>query len=153
MGLLGLNSSSLVSAGADSNLKIWDLRSGDCRHILDGHDSAISCMAHDEQKIISGSDGMLKMWNARDGRLVKDLLSNLMHICQVAISDRYLVAASNKMSGQTFINVFDFGGDGADDDEEEEVEPCRLNWEHRWWMPVSSRIEAQMQESTDKDTA
>ncbi|TIA90237.1 hypothetical protein E3P81_02563 [Wallemia ichthyophaga] len=132
VGLLGLNSNSLISAGADSNLKIWNLRSGECEHVLDGHDSAISCMAHDEQKIISGSDGMLKMWNARDGKLKKDILSNLMHIWQVAISDRYLVAASNKMSGQTFINVFDFGTELGD----EEVEYSRLNWEPQWWTPT-----------------
>ncbi|TIB90264.1 WD40 repeat-like protein [Wallemia mellicola] len=136
VGLLGLNSSSLISAGADSNLKIWDLMSGDCQHVLDGHDSAISCMAHDEQKIISGSDGMLKMWNAKDGKLKKDILSNLMHIWQVSMSDRYLVAASNKMSGQTFINVFDFG---VVDEEDEEIEYSRLNWEPQWWVPVEKQ--------------
>lgn len=136
VGLLGLNSNSLISAAADSNIRIWDLSSGECKHVLEGHQGPISCMAHDEQKIISGSEGTLKLWSIRDGSLKKDLLTGIQDIWQVSTSERYLVAASKNISRQTFINVFDYGPVG--DEIEENIEPCRLNWEPQWWMPLET---------------
>ncbi|KAJ3788239.1 WD40-repeat-containing domain protein [Lentinula aff. detonsa] len=85
VGLLGLSPSFLVSAAADSTLRVWDARlpskndsfsnrgpgpssnSGDLlRGVMTGHTGAITCFQHDEWKVVSGSDGTLKVWDLRD---------------------------------------------------------------------------------------
>ncbi|KAJ3725123.1 WD40-repeat-containing domain protein [Lentinula raphanica] len=85
VGLLGLSPSFLVSAAADSTLRVWDARlptkndassyrglasgtnSSDLlRGVMTGHTGAITCFQHDEWKVVSGSDGTLKVWDLRD---------------------------------------------------------------------------------------
>ncbi|KAJ3877124.1 hypothetical protein F5051DRAFT_409606 [Lentinula edodes] len=87
VGLLGLSPSFLVSAAADSTLRVWDARlpsndgsynrtsfgpspssnSADLlRGVMTGHTGAITCFQHDEWKVVSGSDGTLKVWDLRD---------------------------------------------------------------------------------------
>ena len=115
VGLLGLSPSYLVSAAADSTLRVWDPDSGDLRHILSAHTGAITCFQHDEFKVLSGSDGTLKMWDIRDGSIVRDLLTGIIGVWQVVFEGRWCVAASNRMDS-TMLDVWDFGN-GEEDDE------------------------------------
>lgn len=107
VGLLGLSPSYLVSAAADSTLRIWDSDTGELQHTLVAHTGAITCFQHDEFKVLSGSDGNLKMWNIRDGRVVRDLLTGVTGVWQVAFEGQWCVAASNK-DGATMLDVWDF---------------------------------------------
>ena len=108
VGLLGLSSSSLVSAGADAALRIWDPDTGALRHSLAVHTGAITCFQHDEFKVVSGSHGALKMWDARDGTVVRDLLSGVRDVWQVVFEGRWCVAASNQ-NDRTMLDVWYFG--------------------------------------------
>jgi F-box and WD-40 domain protein CDC4 len=115
VGLLGLSPSSLVSAAADSTLRIWDPATGQLRHALSGHTGAITCFQHDEFKVLSGSDGTLKMWDVRDGQPVRDLLTGVVGVWQVVFEGRWCVAASNR-NEQTMLDVWDFGAEHDDED-------------------------------------
>lgn len=77
VGLLDLSHDYLVSAAADSSLRIWNPDDGTCKHVLTTHSGAITCFQHDESKVISGSDGTLRMWDVKTGRHVRDLLNGL----------------------------------------------------------------------------
>ena len=110
VGLLGLSPSHLVSASADSTLRIWDPETGELRHTLARHTGAVTCFQHDEFKVLSGSDESLKMWNVEDGTVVRDLLTGITGVWQVAFEGQWCVAAVNR-NGATMLDVWDFGNE------------------------------------------
>ncbi|KAK1218343.1 SCF ubiquitin ligase complex subunit cdc4 [Marasmius sp. AFHP31] len=130
VGLIGLSPSYLVSAAADSTLRIWDVEKGECKAVLAAHAGAITCFKHDETKVLSGSDGTLKLWDLREtasvgeASSVKNILTGIAGVWQVAFDGRWLVAASNKHD-QTMLDIWDFtktdedinpgAGDGGDE--------------------------------------
>ena len=118
--LLGLSYRNLVSAAADSTLRIWDPATGACRHTLAAHSGAITCFQHDENKVISGSDGTLKMWDVTDGTFTRDLLTGLTGVWQVSFDERFCVAAVQR-NGQSEFEILDFG---PVDDEVDELPPA-----------------------------
>jgi len=117
VGLLDLSHSRLVSAAADSSLRIWEPETGHCKSTLLAHTGAITCFQHDQHKVISGSDRALKLWDVRTGEIVKDLLVNLSGGWQVKFNDRKCVAAVQRR-GRTYIEILDFGAsrDGVAED-------------------------------------
>jgi F-box and WD-40 domain protein CDC4 len=104
VGLLDLNCERLVSAAADSTLRIWDPENGQCKATLSAHTGAITCFQHDAQKVISGSDRTLKMWNVKTGECIKDLLTDLSGVWQVKFNERRCVAAVQR-DNMTYIEV------------------------------------------------
>ncbi|KAH9952174.1 cell division control protein 4 [Amylocystis lapponica] len=113
VGLLGLSPSYLVSAAADSTLRVWDPDTGEHHHTLAAHNGAITCFQHDEFKVLSGSDGTLKMWDIRDGTQVRDLLTGIVGVWQVAFKGRWCVAASSN-NDTTMLDVWDFAQEESD---------------------------------------
>jgi F-box and WD-40 domain protein CDC4 len=104
VGLLDLKDNCLVSAAADSTLRVWDPQTGRCVHDLSAHTGAITCFAHDGDKVISGSDRTLKMWNTKTGECVRDLLTDLNGVWQIGFDERRCVAAVQR-SDFTYIEV------------------------------------------------
>jgi F-box and WD-40 domain protein CDC4 len=108
VGLLDLSHGYLVSAAADSTLRIWNPDTGICQHTLSAHTGAITCFQHNENMVLSGSDGTLKMWDVRTGEFVRDLLHGLSGVWQIKFDDRRCVAAVQR-GGITWIDVLTFG--------------------------------------------
>ncbi|KAG8793783.1 SCF ubiquitin ligase complex subunit cdc4 [Ceratobasidium sp. 428] len=115
VGLLGLSPIHLVLAAADSTLQIWDPATGALQHTLSAHTGAITCFQHDEFKVLSGSDGTLKVWDVQEGSVVRDLLTGVTGVWQVVFEGRWCVAASNRQE-QTYLDVWDFGGEDMDNE-------------------------------------
>ncbi|KAI9312865.1 WD40-repeat-containing domain protein [Dichotomocladium elegans] len=60
----------LVSGGCDRDLRVWDLPSGDLRHVLRGHSSTIRClkMQSDARIVVTGSrDASIRIWDIKQG--------------------------------------------------------------------------------------
>jgi len=104
VGLLDLQQDRLVSAAADFTLRVWEPETGLCKSVLKAHTGAITCFQHDGQKVISGSDQTLKMWNVKDGKFVRDLLTDLSGVWQVKFDGRRCVAAVQR-NNLTYIEV------------------------------------------------
>lgn len=96
VGLLHLTPKHLVSAAADSTLRIWSTETGVCEHVLSGHQGAITCFQHDGHKVVSGSEGGLKLWDIKSGMLVRDLITNVTGVWRVAFDERRCVAAVHR---------------------------------------------------------
>ncbi|GAV29909.1 hypothetical protein PMKS-003415 [Pichia membranifaciens] len=109
--LVGLISSSekvLVSAAADSTVRLWDPDTGQARKVFRGHRSPITCVESDDYKVLSGSQGMLKLWDAQTGSFVRDIANDVDGaVWQVAFDYRRCVAAMQR-DNTTFIDVTDF---------------------------------------------
>lgn len=100
VGLLGLSYHYLVSAGADSTLKVWDPASGTCIDTLAANAGAITCFKHDDFRVVSGSEGQLRIWDIRKGKAIRDVMDTMTGVWQVQFSDRFCIAAVQR-EGQT----------------------------------------------------
>ncbi|KAI8057541.1 WD40-repeat-containing domain protein [Gilbertella persicaria] len=110
VGLLGLTPNHLVSASADRTLRVWDPTTGVCQHVLagkHGHEGAITCFKHDEEKVISGSEGGLKMWDIKTGRYLYDLVTDVKGVWWVTFDKSKCVVAIHNRERTSF-QLLDF---------------------------------------------
>ncbi|THH07957.1 hypothetical protein EW145_g3022 [Phellinidium pouzarii] len=66
----------VVSGGCDKQLRVWDVKSGYCIYVLEGHTSTIRCLRvlHNRPIAISGSrDATLRVWDIQRGKLLRTL--------------------------------------------------------------------------------
>ena len=58
----------LVSHGVDKTVRVWDLASGGCLHVLEGH-SEWSCseMLNSETLATLDNTGVIRLWNLENG--------------------------------------------------------------------------------------
>ena len=99
----------MVSAAADQTLRIWSPDDGERRHVLIGHQGAITSFQHDEHKVVSGSEGGLKMWDVKTGKLQHDLIKNVSGVWRVAFDERRCVAAVKCADNITRLEILDYG--------------------------------------------
>ncbi|HXC71386.1 MAG TPA: TIR domain-containing protein [Pyrinomonadaceae bacterium] len=63
----------MLTGAEDSQLKIWDFATGQCRATLTGHGRAVTCgtFTSDGKQVVSGSwDATFRLWNVESQRLV-----------------------------------------------------------------------------------
>jgi F-box and WD-40 domain protein CDC4 len=106
VGVLSLSDPYLISAGPDTRIMVWDPETAERRNLLQGHKGAITCLAHDSSKILSGSRGSLKWWDATTGEEVRELLSDIEGVWKVCLSERWCAAAVDR-NGKTYLEIWD----------------------------------------------
>ncbi|XP_075627189.1 F-box and WD repeat domain containing protein 10B [Balearica regulorum gibbericeps] len=64
----------VLSAGFDLGIRCWNIYSGACMKIFNGHCGTITCLDLHEEKFVSGArDGAVKVWNLESGKCLKTL--------------------------------------------------------------------------------
>ncbi|KFU99133.1 F-box/WD repeat-containing protein 10, partial [Pterocles gutturalis] len=64
----------VLSASFDLSIRCWNIYSGACMKIFNGHCETITCLdLHDEQFVSGARDGMVKVWNLESGKCLKTL--------------------------------------------------------------------------------
>lgn len=54
----------LVSGSRDRTIRVWDVETGVCKHILKGHTASVLSLQYDEQILVSvSSDGVVFVWD------------------------------------------------------------------------------------------
>lgn len=54
----------MVSGSRDTTLRVWDVSTGRCEHVLTGHLAAVRCVQYDGRRVVSGGyDYMVKVWD------------------------------------------------------------------------------------------
>lgn len=54
----------VVSGSRDTTLRMWDVSTGRCEHVLTGHVAAVRCVQYDGRRVVSGGyDNMVKVWD------------------------------------------------------------------------------------------
>jgi len=61
--LIFMPDSQMIASGGDDQLKLWDVKTGQCRRVLHNHDGTVWAItaSPDGQMIIL--DGLIKVWN------------------------------------------------------------------------------------------
>lgn len=55
---------SVVSGSRDATLRVWDIETGQCQHVLVGHLAAVRCVQYDGRLVVSGAyDYSVKVWD------------------------------------------------------------------------------------------
>lgn len=71
---LDLDRNRVYSGSMDSTVRIWDVRTGECHHILTGHTSLVGLLAVCPSYLVSASaDATLRVWDPISGALLHTL--------------------------------------------------------------------------------
>lgn len=53
-----------MSGSRDTTLRVWDIETGRCLHVLLGHDAAVRCVQYDGKLVVSGAyDNLVRVWD------------------------------------------------------------------------------------------
>ncbi|KAM6377268.1 F-box and WD repeat domain containing protein 10B [Pluvialis apricaria] len=64
----------VLSASFDLSIRCWNIYSGACMKVFNGHSGTITCLDLHEDQFVSGArDGMVKVWSLESGRCLKTL--------------------------------------------------------------------------------
>jgi len=86
-----------VSGGCDREVRVWDVKSGCCLHILKGHGSTIRCVkVLDGRPIaVTGSrDATLRVWDIQRGRCIHVLEGHTLSVRCLDVSGNLVVSGS-----------------------------------------------------------
>lgn len=83
----------VISGGCDKVLRVWDLKSGYCIHVLSGHTSTIRCI-----KVLPGlplcvtgsRDATCRVWDVRKGKEIRVLRGHTQSVRCLGVSFRGL---------------------------------------------------------------
>ena len=80
----------------DAAIHIWDITSGQCRHILNGHTWSINSLATIGDRLFSGSsDGTVRIWDLSTGRSIYKLDGHPKYAMTLGFNDdKTLLAAA-----------------------------------------------------------
>ncbi|KAI8344678.1 WD40-repeat-containing domain protein [Chlamydoabsidia padenii] len=86
----------LVSGGCDRDVRVWDLDTGERRHILRGHTSTVRCIKmKDKRTVVTGSrDCTIRVWDIERGALVHLLLGHQHSVRCLEIHGNTVVSGS-----------------------------------------------------------
>jgi F-box and WD-40 domain protein CDC4 len=93
---LTLLGDTLVSGGCDRDVRVWDLKTGNCSQILRGHSSTVRCLQMvDESTAVSGSrDGTVRVWDVKQGVCKRVLEGHDSSVRCVEVVDDICVSGS-----------------------------------------------------------
>ncbi|NXN50979.1 FBW10 protein, partial [Rynchops niger] len=64
----------VLSASFDLSIRCWNIRSGACMKVFNGHCGTLTCLDFHEEQFVSGArDGMVKVWSLESGKCLKTL--------------------------------------------------------------------------------
>ncbi|KAL1925504.1 uncharacterized protein VTP21DRAFT_387 [Calcarisporiella thermophila] len=87
----------IVSGSYDHTLRVWDLATGTCQFVLEGHTQKVYtvAMTPDRRACISGSfEGVLRIWSLLDGSCLATLEGHTSLVGLLEVSRNYIVSAS-----------------------------------------------------------
>lgn len=93
---LCLRGDTLVSGGCDRDVRVWDLKTGQCTQILRGHSSTVRCLQMaDADTALSGSrDATVRVWDVRRGVCLRVLDGHMASVRCLEVAGDICVSGS-----------------------------------------------------------
>jgi WD40 repeat protein len=91
-----------LSASRDTTLRVWDLVTGSCDHILTGHTDRVNSCALSGNGLLAlsaSNDGTLRVWNAKTGSCVHILNEHTDAVTDCSLSKNGKIAVSSAKDG------------------------------------------------------
>lgn len=82
----------VVSGSRDATLRVWDIETGQCLHVLMGHVAAVRCVQYDGRRVVSGAyDFMVKVWDPETETCLHTLQGHTNRVYSLQVSNLNLV--------------------------------------------------------------
>ncbi|XP_046530196.1 F-box and WD repeat domain containing protein 10B isoform X2 [Equus quagga] len=86
----------LLSGSYDLSIRYWDLKSGACLRIFNGHQGTITCIDLYKNRLVSGArDCQVKEWDVETGKCLKTF-KHKDPILAIKINDTYIVSSCER---------------------------------------------------------
>ncbi|XP_075417163.1 F-box/WD repeat-containing protein 10-like [Tenrec ecaudatus] len=86
----------LLSGSYDLSIRYWDLKTGNCIRIFNGHQGTVTCMDLYKNKLVSGArDCQVKVWDIDTGKCLKTF-KHKDPILATRISDTFIVSSCER---------------------------------------------------------
>lgn len=84
-----------ISGSRDTTLRIWDLKKGQCKHVLIGHQASVRCLEIHGDIVVSGSyDTTAKIWSISEGKCLRTLTGHFSQIYAIAFDGKKIATGS-----------------------------------------------------------
>ena len=78
---------SVVSGSRDATLRVWDVATGNCNHVLVGHVAAVRCVQFNGKLVVSGAyDFNVKVWNPETEQCLHTLQGHTNRVYSLQVS-------------------------------------------------------------------
>lgn len=78
----------VVSGSRDATLRVWDIETGQCLHVLMGHVAAVRCVQYDGRRVVSGAyDFMVKVWDPETETCLHTLQGHTNRVYSLQVRD------------------------------------------------------------------
>ena len=87
----------LASGSSDHTIRLWDVKTGEVKDILQGHTASVNSLTFDSKgvRLVSGSsDGTIRLWDVKSGELLRTLEGHSDTIRDVVFSPNGKMLAS-----------------------------------------------------------
>ncbi|XP_058139433.1 F-box and WD repeat domain containing protein 10B isoform X2 [Dasypus novemcinctus] len=86
----------ILSGSYDLSIRYWDIKSGTCTRIFNGHQGTITCMDLCKNRLVSGArDCQVKVWDVETGKCLKTF-KHKDPILATRINDTYIVSSCER---------------------------------------------------------
>lgn len=85
----------IISGSRDHTIKVWDMRTGECRRTLLGHSASVLCLQYDDRYIISGSsDATMIQWDVATGEIMRTFFGHDKSVLNLRFRGNRIVSCS-----------------------------------------------------------
>uniref|UniRef100_H2ZZY5 F-box/WD repeat-containing protein 7 n=1 Tax=Latimeria chalumnae TaxID=7897 RepID=H2ZZY5_LATCH len=85
----------VVSGSRDATLRLWDIETGQCLHVLMGHVAAVRCVQYDGRKVVSGAyDYTVKVWDPETETCIHTLQGHTNRVYSLQFDGVHIVSGS-----------------------------------------------------------
>uniref|UniRef100_A0A3P9BS99 Uncharacterized protein n=1 Tax=Maylandia zebra TaxID=106582 RepID=A0A3P9BS99_9CICH len=85
----------VVSGSRDTTLRVWDVSTGRCEHVLTGHLAAVRCVQYDGRRVVSGGyDYMVKVWDPETEVCLHTLQGHTNRVYSLQFDGVFVVSGS-----------------------------------------------------------
>ncbi|KAJ3432519.1 notchless [Anaeramoeba flamelloides] len=83
----------LATASKDCTVRVWNVDTGDCKFILAGHKSSITCVKWGGEGLIytASQDRTIKVWSAKNGKFLKSLEEHGHWVNTMALNTDFVI--------------------------------------------------------------
>eukprot|EP01103_Thecamoeba_quadrilineata_P017168 TRINITY_DN5985_c0_g1_i1.p1 TRINITY_DN5985_c0_g1~~TRINITY_DN5985_c0_g1_i1.p1 ORF type:complete len:562 (+),score=108.68 TRINITY_DN5985_c0_g1_i1:88-1773(+) len=86
----------LVTGSYDKTLRVWDVATGECKHLLEGHTGSVFCLQVEGGIIVSGSwDQTLRAWDLHSGVCLQTFVGHKDRVCCVAFDGNNVIVSGS----------------------------------------------------------
>ena len=97
-----------MSGSRDATLRVWDVETGECLHVLVGHVAAVRCVQYDGRLVVSGAyDYTVKVWDPEREECLHTLQghTNRVYSLQVIVLRKYTTSIVHLKKIFLFLNL------------------------------------------------